>query len=285
MSKHVNLYWEDVKSLTHTKHHIILTSGTASSIRKRRLCVGTSRIRDTFQLLTSHQKMALELRDRKLLIRSECSSTSTTRLPKATSLNKSLVTRPTSFIEPAKSPVNEVIKSISSATLPRPSNAVRIYVPFGDVIKKTRTKSVDVTTRVIDVKSNSPLPELVHVTSAAESSTYSTLSWPDSVVPTSPRKSTLVRMGTKISSDALIREKMRLQDVSFTERVASADPSGAYVVGKLDPVTPLSPLTNNTLQRYYISSYLIVSFYLFFSKFLFVFIKLDLFFSFLFLVR
>jgi hypothetical protein len=43
-------------------------------------------------------------------------------------------------------------------------------------------------------------------------------------------------MGTKISSDALIREKMRLQEVSFSERVVSGDPSGAYVVGKFDAI-------------------------------------------------
>ena len=220
--KHVSLYWEDVKSLTHSKHHIVLTSGIGNSIRKRRLCVGTSRIRDTFDLLISHQKMALELKKRKLLIRSESAT-----LPKLRH------NRPASFIEPTKTPV-EPVKSLSSATLPRPSNAVRIYVPFGGVQKRPES---DITTRVIDVKSNIPLPELVPVTSAESSSQYSTLSsLSESIVPTSPRKSTLVRMGTKISSDALIREKMRLQEVSFSERVVSGDPSGAYVVGKFDAI-------------------------------------------------
>ncbi|XP_046642989.1 tyrosine-protein phosphatase non-receptor type 13-like isoform X1 [Daphnia pulicaria] len=214
--KHVSLYWEDIKSLTHSKHHIVLTSGIGNSIRKRRLCVGTSRIRNTFDLLISHQKMALELKKRKLLIRSESAT-----LPKLRH------NRPASFIEPVKTPV-EPVKSLSSATLPRPSNAVRIYVPFGGVQKRPDTN--DITTRVIDVKSNIPMPELVPVTSA-ESSQYSTLSsLSESTVPTSPRKSTLVRMGTKVSSDALIREKMRLQEVSFSERVVSGDPSGAYVV-------------------------------------------------------
>jgi hypothetical protein len=220
--KHVSLYWEDIKSLTHSKHHIVLTSGIGNSIRKRRLCVGTSRIRNTFDLLISHQKMALELKKRKLLIRSESAT-----LPKLRH------NRPASFIEPVKTPV-EPVKSLSSATLPRPSNAVRIYVPFGGVQKRPDTN--DITTRVIDVKSNIPMPELVPVTSA-ESSQYSTLSsLSESTVPTSPRKSTLVRMGTKISSDALIREKMRLQEVSFSERVVSGDPSGAYVVGKFDSI-------------------------------------------------
>lgn len=221
-SKHVIMYWEDVKSLTHSKHHIVLTSGAGSSIRKRRLCVGTSRIRDTFELLTSHQKMATELKNRKLFIRSE--------IPKVPKVRQS---RTTSFIEPAnKSPV-ESAPMVSSATLPRPSNAVRIYVPYGGVEKKA-DESCDITTRVINVQPSSPLPELLHVTSA-ESSQYSTLSSRTAespAVPTSPRKSTLVRMGTKISSDALIREKMRLQEVSFSgERASSCDSSGAYVVG------------------------------------------------------
>ncbi len=144
-----------------------------------------------------------------------------------------------SFIEPVKTPtVEQPIRPVSSATLPRPSNAVRIYVPFGGVQQQQQKRAeeqLDITTRVIDVKSNTPVPELVQVTSA-ESSQYSTLSSvaTESAVPTSPRKSTLVRMGTKISSDALIREKMRLQEVSFSERIASGDPSGAYVVGKFD---------------------------------------------------
>ena len=220
------MYWEDVKSLTHTKHHIVLTSGTGTCIRKRRLCVGTSRVRDTFELLTSHQKMALELKNRKLLYRSECST-----LPKPR--HHQHQNRPMSFIEPVinKTPtVEQSIRPVSSATLPRPSNAVRIYVPFGGVQKRAE-EQLDITTRVIDVKSNTPVPELVQVTSA-ESSQYSTLSSvTESAVPTSPRKSTLVRMGTKISSDALIREKMRLQEVSFSERVVTGDPSGAYVLG------------------------------------------------------
>lgn len=173
--------------------------------------------------------MAMELKNRKLLIRSDCPVPIRPRHHN---------NRPTSFTEPVKSPpLVECVKSASSSTLPRPSNAVRIYVPFGGVSKnpareKRVEKSPDMTTRVIDVqsKSTSPLPELVQVTSA-ESSRYSTLSSPESLVSTSPRKSTLVRMGTKISSDALIREKMRLQDVSFSERVVNGDPSGAYVVG------------------------------------------------------
>ncbi|XP_057375054.1 tyrosine-protein phosphatase non-receptor type 13-like [Daphnia carinata] len=213
--KHVNLYWEDIKTLTHSKHHIVLTSGTGSLIRKRRLCVGTSRIRNTFDLLISHQKMALTLKKRKMLIR-----------PESATLPKLRHNRPASFIEPVKTPT-EPIKTLSSSTLPRPSNAVRIYVPFGRVEKRLEP---DVTSRPIDVKSNVPSPEPVSVTSP-ESSQYSTLSsLSESTIPTSPRKSTLVRMGTKISSDALIREKMRLQEVSFSERIASGDPSGAYVV-------------------------------------------------------
>lgn len=220
--KHVNLYWEDVKSLTHSKHHIVLTSGTGSLIRKRRLCVGTSRIRNTFDLLISHQKMALALKKRKMLIRPESAT-----LPKLRHNN-----RPASFIEPVKT-ATEPVKTLSSSTLPRPSNAVRIYVPFGRDEKRPDT---NVTNRIFDIKSNVPSPEPVPVTSP-ESSQYSTLSsMSESTVATSPRKSTLVRMGTKISSDALIREKMRLQDVSFGERVASCDPSGAYVVGKSDTV-------------------------------------------------
>ena len=58
-------------------------------------------------------------------------------------------------------------------------------------------------------------------------------------MPNSPRKSTLVRMGTKVSTEALFREKLRLQDVSMSDTPTplgtSPPPSGAYVVGKLIP--------------------------------------------------
>merc|ERR1740128_917866 len=47
----------------------------------------------------------------------------------------------------------------------------------------------------------------------------------------SPRKSTLVRMGTKVSTEALFREKLRLQDVSVCDPPPqSPPPSGAYVL-------------------------------------------------------
>ena len=194
--KHVSLHWDDVKTLTHTKHHVVLTSGTGTSIRKRRLCVGTSRMRDAFELLTSHQKMALELKCRPMLMPRivlappELSTANT--LPKAA--------------RPSCRPPSGSIESRKSFHLPEnaESNAVRIFVPYGG-----SGNSEDIVDGRTDVN-----PESMASATAS-----------------SPRKSTLVRMGTKISSDALIREKMRLQDVSFIERSSSADPSGAYVVG------------------------------------------------------
>jgi hypothetical protein len=124
-------------------------------------------------------------------------------------------------------------KLLSSAswTLPRPANnAVRIYVPFDDKKKNAMEKEADVTTRLIEVKADDDsVPELLRMTSASPVSCTSRC---DSSMATSPRKSTLVRMGTKISSDALIREKMRLQEL-INEPTVSNDPSGAYVVGKI----------------------------------------------------
>jgi len=256
--KHVSLHWDDIKSLTHTKHHIIVSSLAGSSTRKRRLCVGASRCRDTFDLLTSHQKMAIELKNRQMQIRPDLSDSIQRQVGSklasysSDESSKDRVSfQPETMTPPAKPPSRRLLhkattdevdsstpkrltpKLLSSAswTLPRPANntvnAVRIYVPFDDKKKNSVEKEADVTTRLIEVKSDDSVPELLRMTSISPVSCASRC---DSSTATSPRKSTLVRMGTKISSDALIREKMRFQELVI-EPVVSNDPSGAYVVG------------------------------------------------------
>lgn len=226
MTKHVNLHWDDVKSLTHTKHHLVLVSGIGSNLRKRRLCVGTSRVRDTFELLASHQKMAFDLRTRKLFIRSDCVTLPRTKC------------RPVSYNETAEKIKNDLSKSLPSMSpvlARRYSNAVRIYVPYSEHESQTtadykssgRSEPANSDTTDGHLPPSSP----VNWQNSLCSSDISTLD----AIPTSPRKSTLVRMGTKISSDALIREKLRLQEGTSntpSERAVSTEPpSGAYVLG------------------------------------------------------
>lgn len=261
-SKHISLHWDDIKSLTHTKHHIIVSSVAGSSTRKRRLCVGASRCRDTFDLLTSHQKMAIELKNRQMQIRSDLSESiqrqvgsklasyssdessidrvsfqPETTPPANKTPSRRLLQKKTANDEvDSSTPKRLTPKLLSSAswTLPRPANnAVRIYVPFDDKKKNAMEKEADITTRLIEVKADDDsVPELLRMTSVSPVSCTSRC---DSSMATSPRKSTLVRMGTKISSDALIREKMRLQEL-VNEPTISNDPSGAYVVGKIQRI-------------------------------------------------
>lgn len=254
-SKHTSLHWEDVKNISHTKHHIVLSCLSGSSTRKRRLCVGTSRCRDTFDLLTSHQKMVQELKGRKIIVRPEPRT-----LPRPQQPNLQQRSRPVSCNElgtykstpPGPRPVSQSLSTFSRPTYEqttqtrssheakaqsppprtpspaRPANAVRIYVPFGSgkADRRESTDEPDITTRNIQVQVDSPVPQLIRMAS----SPYSSTDRLDLSVsgPSSPRKSTLVRMGTKITADAFFREKMRLQETSFR----SSDPSGAYVVGK-----------------------------------------------------
>ena len=272
-TKHVNLHWDDIKSITHTKHHILVSSLAGSSTRKRRLCVGASRCRDTFDLLTSHQKMATELKNRQLLIRAEFQSNSLQRQvgSKLAGYNideSSSSTEKISFHPESSTPHRETTKistrriqatprdqvdsstpikrstpkllSSVSWTLPRPANnAVRIYVPFDDFKKKKEVEDeADITTRLIEVNNKAQddsIPELLRLTSISPVQSCASVSasrCDSSLTLTSPRKSTLVRMGTKISSDALIREKMRLTTEVANESILAPDPSsGAYVVG------------------------------------------------------
>lgn len=252
--KHTSLHWEDVKNVTHTKHHIVLTSTSGSTTRKRRLCVGTSRCRDTFDLITAHEKMAQELRERKMIIRPEPSSTMPRqqRVRPISCNDNAVMTAPVYKANTLPRPVSEVMTSYTTKSYDMPlslppqpvrspspvrsANAVRIYVPFGNEKNETsfhRKYEPDITTRMIEVKVESPVPELVRMppSSPCSSTTMGSMDRLDLSGPSSPRKSTLVRMGTKITADAFIREKMRLQETSFMGR-AAGDPSGAYVVGK-----------------------------------------------------
>lgn len=251
-SKHTSLHWEDVKNVTHTKHHVVITSASGSTTRKRRLCVGTSRCRDTFDLIVAHQKMAHELRNRKMIIRPEASSLPRQRvrpmsfnepdMETATYQLESRSPRPVSdamsYSKPNMNELHERSTSPPARSMSpvRPANAVRIYVPFGTGNTPVQPKTgddADVTTRMIQVKIESPVPDLVPMPSSpcSTATTMGSMDRLDLSGPSSPRKSTLVRMGTKITADAFIREKMRLQENSFIGR--TTEPSGAYVVGML----------------------------------------------------
>ncbi len=208
-----------------------------------------SRCKEAFDLLISHQKMAEELKCRKLFSR-KVEPERIRRLQ----VDKPVDTSPPEVIMP-ESPLKPSVQ-------PAEPNAVRIYVPFSDSRKsgadeldsssnsaQFRNTSTDVTTRLIQVDNESPVPELVRPGTSSGPSSPAAVSRTsrDSVCgapsgPSSPRKSTLVRMGTKISTDALIREKYRL----FNDPVIG---SGAYVVGKnnFPPSAPLvRMLTNNS---------------------------------------
>ena len=200
------------------------------------------RCKEAFDLLISHQKMAEELKCRKLFSRKvEPERIRRLQVDKPVDTSQPEVIMPESQLKPNVQPAE--------------SNAVRIYVPFSDSRKtgadeldsssnsaQFRNTSTDVTTRLIQVDNESPVPELVRpgTSSGPSSPTAVSRTSGDSVCgapsgPSSPRKSTLVRMGTKISTDALIREKYRL----FNDPVNG---SGAYVVGKNNFFPPSAPL-------------------------------------------
>ena len=212
----LRLRWPDVKQVAHTKHHIVLyyedsgCGGGAHQAAKLKLCVGSSRCKESFEMLVGHQKMSAELSAKWSLAKEAPAKYSAARIAITAPRAPAHVTPPTSV---KVLPVSE--DSGAAATPPTRKNTVRIYVPFSET-----PAECDVTTRVIPIATPPPV-------AAAERDGAGDFANDSTDVPSgsgSPRKGTLVRMGTRVSSDALIREKQRLAGVA-------TPPSGAYVIG------------------------------------------------------
>ena len=170
------------------------------------------RCRDTFHMIMSHQKMAQDLKSRKLFYRPEPSNKTLARLQRIVdpSIVPVLPAQPPTS-PPAAVPVNKAEispeadrESSAEASRPAPairrSNTVRIYVPF----EKNRCDTpeardeLDVTTRRIEIEDDRSVPRLMRINPATHHST------PQLELHCAPNAQTLVNSSFVFASIELI---------------------------------------------------------------------------------